>query len=355
MKHLFTIISIFYCLMPLIAQERCPSPVAIENQITVVGKSQIADFTITDTDGNELNLYATLNQGKTVLLDLFYTTCGYCIQYSPIIEQVYQMTGAGQGDVLFWGISPQDNNAQINAYKIAHNVSNPCAGTQGNGPNAITIINTGQNFTGYPTYIVVCPDKNMQYDVCYPPSTNCLLGKINYCSTILFPKFATTEDTVFTTHEVMFSDSSTGQPTSWLWEFEGGTPASSTDQNPVIIYENEGTFDVSLSVTNATGNQTTIKTDYITAVLNVGNKDYTVQNSIRTLLNASQLIVQINNNNKAGILNMYNISGQLVYNEKVDCSSQCILKIPITNLSKGIYLIRLASEGYSESAKVLIK
>ncbi len=42
---------------------------------------------------------------------------------------------------------------------------------------------------------------------------------------------------------VTFTDNSIGSPTSWSWEFEGGTPATSTEQNPTI------TFNVNQAVT----------------------------------------------------------------------------------------------------------
>lgn len=65
---------------------------------------------------------------------------------------------------------------------------------------------------------------------------------------------------------IQFTDLTSGVPTSWSWTFEGGTPTSSTEQNPVIIYENNGTFDVSLEVTNSNGSQTIVKEDYISVV-----------------------------------------------------------------------------------------
>lgn len=52
---------------------------------------------------------------------------------------------------------------------------------------------------------------------------------------------------------------------AWDWYFEGGTPSTSTAQNPSIMYENEGVFDCSLTVTNAVGEtQTVTFEDYIT-------------------------------------------------------------------------------------------
>lgn len=50
-----------------------------------------------------------------------------------------------------------------------------------------------------------------------------------------------TSDTIINLNEsILFSDNSKGNPTSWYWEFEGGTPFTSTAQNPIIVYNKEG-------------------------------------------------------------------------------------------------------------------
>ncbi|MFA5782963.1 MAG: PKD domain-containing protein, partial [Bacteroidales bacterium] len=52
--------------------------------------------------------------------------------------------------------------------------------------------------------------------------------------------------------------------TSWLWTFEGGTPATSTAQNPTgIVYNTQGYYAVTLQATNANGYVSKTKTDYI--------------------------------------------------------------------------------------------
>lgn len=133
---------------------------------------QADDFTITTTDGVTRNLYKTLDSGKTVFVDLFYTTCSWCQFYSPIIEEIYQNTGAGQDDIEFWGISNNlfDTNNVIDQYKLDYNITNPCAGPWGGGTTAFTIIVNGQNFSGFPTYCVICPDRTLYFDPCYPPT-----------------------------------------------------------------------------------------------------------------------------------------------------------------------------------------
>ncbi|WP_158281549.1 PKD domain-containing protein [Sediminitomix flava] len=63
---------------------------------------------------------------------------------------------------------------------------------------------------------------------------------------------------------VNFTDISKNSPSSYYWEFEGGTPSTSTEVNPVISYTNPGTYEVKLTVSNTTGSNTVVKTDFIT-------------------------------------------------------------------------------------------
>lgn len=62
---------------------------------------------------------------------------------------------------------------------------------------------------------------------------------------------------------VQFTDLSTGNPTSYSWSFPGGSPTTSTEPNPVVVYNSLGTFDVTLTVTNSVGQDAEIKTGYI--------------------------------------------------------------------------------------------
>lgn len=164
-----------------------------------------------------------------------------------------------------WGLSPQDNNAQIEAYMATYGITNPCAGTQGGGPAAINIVNSGQPFIGYPTYVVVCPDRTVHYDVCWPPTVSCFDPYFEDCgATGITAMFEADTEELCAGGEVNFTDLSTPGITSWDWTFEGGTPESSTEQNPVVIYETAGTFDVSLTVSDGTNSATIENTDMIT-------------------------------------------------------------------------------------------
>lgn len=61
--------------------------------------------------------------------------------------------------------------------------------------------------------------------------------------------------------EVNFYDNSGRYPTSWLWNFGDGT--TSTQQNPVHIYDSIGDYTVTLKASNAWGDSTVIKTNYV--------------------------------------------------------------------------------------------
>lgn len=167
------------------AQDRCPAlvpPAAVPSPMDTVG-----DFTIITTDGDTLSLYQALTEDKTVFLDLFYTRCVFCQQYAPVIEEIYHDNGAGEGSVLFWGLSndPYDSNQVIDAYKLEFDITIPCAGPEGGGIQALTTVIEGQNFFGYPTYCVVCPDRTMFFDPCYPPTFNCFDPFFNYCAALV--------------------------------------------------------------------------------------------------------------------------------------------------------------------------
>ncbi len=63
---------------------------------------------------------------------------------------------------------------------------------------------------------------------------------------------------------VNYFDQSIYTPTSWIWTFPGGTPASSTVQNPTVTYSTAGTYAVTLQAINVNGSDTITVTNWIT-------------------------------------------------------------------------------------------
>ncbi len=70
---------------------------------------------------------------------------------------------------------------------------------------------------------------------------------------------------VSTSSSVYFKDESLTPThiTGWKWSFPGGTPATSTLQNPLITYNTPGIYNVTLIVTATGGGDTITKTNYI--------------------------------------------------------------------------------------------
>ena len=76
--------------------------------------------------------------------------------------------------------------------------------------------------------------------------------------------FNANDTTIYEGSPVNFTDISSGTPVSWNWIFPGGTPGVSSEKNPSgIVYNNEGIYDVTLSISNGLSFSTLTKTDYI--------------------------------------------------------------------------------------------
>lgn len=130
------------------------------------------DFMITDTDGVEHSLYADyLDQGKTVVIDLFFADCPPCHGLAPTLENIYQDWGAGQYDVQFVGLTGDpvgvDNDIKVRIFEAQTGITYPSASNQGGGPDAAMPYITNQFglFEGYPTIAVISPDRTVQFAV----------------------------------------------------------------------------------------------------------------------------------------------------------------------------------------------
>jgi PKD repeat protein len=83
-----------------------------------------------------------------------------------------------------------------------------------------------------------------------------------------FTDFTSTATTICEGESVSFQDLSTNGVNNWSWNFPGGTPASSGDQNPVITYNVPGVYDVTLTADNGNDTDAETKAAYITVLAN---------------------------------------------------------------------------------------
>ncbi|MCV9929078.1 PKD domain-containing protein [Flavobacterium sp. LS1R49] len=89
------------------------------------------------------------------------------------------------------------------------------------------------------------------------------LASVGIISTAPIASFSASTTAICNNKSVTFKDVSLGLPTSRTWTFAGGTPATSTIANPTVTYATSGIYTVTLTATNALGNDTKTITNYI--------------------------------------------------------------------------------------------
>jgi len=135
-----------------------------------------------------------------------------------------------------------------------------------------------------------------------------------------------------------FFDQSSNNPVSWEWTFDGGTPASSTDQNPAqICYNNPGVYDVTLITINSYGSDTLVLSSYITVYSTPPFPTITVNGNVLTSSNASGYQWQFNSVDIPGATNQSYTATQTGYytviiTDENGCVSSATVYVEITGI-----------------------
>ncbi|MCX6244337.1 MAG: C25 family cysteine peptidase [Bacteroidetes bacterium] len=118
------------------------------------------------------------------------------------------------------------------------------------GPVVITI---PAQSAGTMVLVTVTKQNYLRYQDFVPVTNGQLIANFSASATNLCPGTS-----------VNFTDVSTGGATAWAWTFDGGTPSTSADKNPVgIVYSAPGDYSVKLRVTRSTTSDSITKTEYI--------------------------------------------------------------------------------------------
>ncbi|MGV3502817.1 MAG: PKD domain-containing protein [Adhaeribacter sp.] len=80
--------------------------------------------------------------------------------------------------------------------------------------------------------------------------------------------FSASVQTVKAGNPVTFSDESAGSASRWSWTFAGGSPATSDLSGPTVVYNQPGTYAVTLTLSNGKTSATVTKEAFITVSFN---------------------------------------------------------------------------------------
>jgi len=119
----------------------------------------VPDFTVTTITGETFNLYDKLDEGKYVLLDFYFVTCGPCIEMVPAINTIFETYGCNNSDeIYFMSIDFGDTDAQVIQFKEDYSSLLPSAsGLQGGGDEVVE----AYNVLYAPYLILISPDKEI--------------------------------------------------------------------------------------------------------------------------------------------------------------------------------------------------
>jgi len=131
----------------------------------------VADFTVTDTDGNTHTLSDYTNAGKWVVLDFFFVDCPPCQGTAPIFNELHEKYGCNSADLVCISINTgQDDDAYVQSFEAQHGgtFSHAPAASGDGGSGAV---NTAFNPTAYPTFCLIDPSMVLKNGDIWPISS----------------------------------------------------------------------------------------------------------------------------------------------------------------------------------------
>ncbi len=185
-----------------------------------------------------------------------------------MISEAYEYFGCNTADLFVMSVNTGNTNAECIQFDLTYGIEFPCiSGVEGGG----TVINSTYGIGAYPTYILIAPDHSIvEQDIWPVSSAQTFITTFeshglmeSECGGTLTAAFSSDVTDICQEDEVAFSDQSSGTITSWNWTFEGGDPATSAEQNPVVVYNGTGTFDVTLEISDGTNTSSLMLEDYI--------------------------------------------------------------------------------------------
>ncbi len=139
---------------------------------------------------------------------------------------------------------------------------------------------------------------------------------------------------------------------SYFWDFGDGT--TSTEINPVHIFENDGVYVVNLTSSNTVCNENSINKEIDISSLSIPESADDKKLSIYPNPSNGIFTVEINNTEKTDILLVIvSLTGEIVFSD-VFQNGETFKQIDLKNISAGIYTVKVKSKKYSETLKLVL-
>ena len=169
--------------------------------------------------------------------------------------------------------------------------------------------------------------------------------------------FSTSATTINTGESITFTDVSQNTPTAWNWTFEGGNPATSTEQNPMVNYVSAGTYNVTLQVTNDDGSNTkSISITVNSQVTSVNNNegDYQLNVHPNPVVDGEFRFVLPTNafKTKKIQIDILDLQGKLIKTTHTQATSGTV---KLVGIAKGVYLVRFYTKNNTLKRRIILK
>lgn len=168
---------------------------------------------------------------------------------------------------------------------------------------------------------------------------------------VLIPDFSVDVVSGLAPLEVNFTDNTQGDIVSWSWDFDNDGIEDSNEQNPTYTYNEGGLYSVALTVSNEAGTDFTIVKEGYINVEFVGIEEV-VESNFKCYPNPAEDIINIQSVDDLTSIRIFNISGQIVYEENDNTSK--LQAIDISFLDKGVFFIELNTQVESKIFKLVV-
>ena len=254
----------------------------------------VPDFTTVDLDGNSHNLYEYLDQGKTVIIDVYAVWCGPCWDYhqTHALADAYNLLGPeGSDNLVVMGIEGDASTSVSSIWTGAGNsIGDWTEGIPYIMADDASVANLLE-IAYYPTVYKICPGDKTIYEIgqlsasaiaseifdidCMPPANSIDVGFAGIADS---PELCPGESTDLSVEVINVGSSTVQQYSVKVYNPAGDLVAQGPFVGNHYTYQNKT---VNLGTYTATGN------DELTYVIDLGNDENDTNNTRIKAINSA--------------------------------------------------------------------